>query len=55
MITLYPIEATVLPHITDWFAIFISTFFIGLVIVDYFAWCIHCSKQLKKTGKRDYT
>ncbi len=48
MITLYPIEATVLRHITDWFAIFISNFFIGLVIVDYFAWCIRCSKQLKK-------
>ena len=39
MIPIYPIEAAVLQHITDWFAIFISTFFIGLVIVDYFAWC----------------
>ena len=48
MIPIYPIEASVLPHITDWFAIFMSTFFIGLVIVDYFAWCISCSKQLKK-------
>ena len=48
MIPIYPIEATVLQNITDWFAIFISTFFIGLVIVDYFAWCIRCSKQLKK-------
>ena len=48
MTPIYPIEATVLQNITDWFAIFISTFFIGLVIVDYFAWCIRCSKQLKK-------
>ena len=48
MIPIYPIEASVLPHITDWFAIFMSTFFIGLVIVDYFAWCISRSKQLKK-------
>ena len=55
MIPIYPIGAFVLPYITDWFAIFISTFFIGLVIVDYFAWCIRCSKQLKKTGKRDST
>ena len=38
MIPIYPIEATVLQQITDWFAIFISTFFIGLVIFEYFAW-----------------
>ena len=50
MIPTYPIEATVLQHITDWLTIFTSTFFIGLVIVDYFAWCIRCSKQFKKTG-----
>ena len=48
MIPIYPIEASVLPHIINWFAIFISTFFIGLVLVDNFAWCIRCSKQLKK-------
>jgi len=53
MIPIYPIEAIVLQHITDWFAIFVSTFFIGLVAFDYFAWCIRCSKQ-KKTGKRDF-
>ena len=45
MILIYPIKASVLPRITDWFAIFISTFFIGLVAFDYFAWCIRCSKQ----------
>ena len=55
MSPLYQLDFAVLQQITDWYVIVVSTLFIGLLVVDYFASFIDPSKQsTKKTGGRDF-
>ena len=55
MSPLFQLDFAVLQQIADWYVIFVSTFFIRLVVFDYSASFIDPSKQsTKKTGKRDF-
>ena len=52
---LYQLNFAVLQQMTVWYVIFVSTLFIGLVVIDYFASFIDSSKQsTKKKGRRDF-
>jgi len=52
---IYQTIFSMLQQATDWLAILLSTFFLGLVIVDYFAWCMGYSKQASmQTSKRAF-